>query len=65
MDEQELIRAIEKSSANTSKSIQQLVAELKKPGRANFRDVQALAAELTKLAKNARTNNEDFKQLSD
>ena len=65
MDEQELIRAIEKSSANTSKSIQQLVAELKKPGRANFRDVQALAAELTKLAKNARTNNEDFKKLAD
>jgi hypothetical protein len=65
MDEQELIRAIEKSSANTSKSIQQLVAELKKPGRANFRDIQNLAGELTKLAKNAKTNNEEFKQLAD
>ena len=65
MDEQELIRAIEKSSANTSKSIQQLVAELKKPGRASFREVQALATELAKLAKNAKTNNEDFKKLAD
>ena len=65
MDEQELIRAIEKSSANTNKAVQQLIAELKKPGRANYRDIQNLAGELTKLAKNAKTNNEEFKQLAD
>jgi len=65
MDEQELTRAIEKSSANTNKSIQQLVAELKKPGRANFRDVQALAKELEDLAKKSKTNNKEFKKLAD
>ena len=65
MDEQELIRAIEKSSANTNKAVQQLIAELKKPGRAKYRDIQNLAGELTKLAKNAKTNNEEFKQLAD
>ena len=65
MDEQELIRAIEKSTANTNTSIQKLVAELKKPGQANYRDVQKLAKELSDLAKSARTNNAEFKKLAD
>jgi len=65
MTEQELIQAIEKSSANTNTSIQKLVAELKKPGRANFRDLQKLAKELEDLAKKSKTNNKEFKDLAD